>query len=398
MSPINLAVAIPTLAGSILSLLADSVALIAHVVAPPGRHFRHALILNLLIADTINSLNNSISGVVTMLNLEKPEPLSPGLACNINAFVGQFSVQAVDFNILIMSVTVLLTLRTHKLSTEPTRLTILLICALAWVPSIITSSIGIGLDAYGPVSGNWCWIKPQRTDLRYGLTHSWRMSIFLATVVIYTYIYIHLKRTFNRFALSTTSGNLTTTHTHNAGPDIHVPAGGRANDNPDPTETSDIIVKKTFYIDDGVATPTGNSNGNSNSNSNGGVGPSVFASASGGYRGSHIPLQDLEPGNRRATLNARLSKFPEQNQNVHGGARHASNSNLRRMLLLNGYPILYIVLWIPGIATRLVEAVRGSSPVWLVVMQSSTQYVGLANAVTYCWNEKATQRLKRLVR
>lgn len=74
-----------------------------------------------------------------MFNLDKPEPLSPGLACNINAFVGQFSVQAVDFNILIMSVTVLLTLRTRKLSTEPTRLTVLAICALAWVPSIITS-------------------------------------------------------------------------------------------------------------------------------------------------------------------------------------------------------------------------------------------------------------------
>ncbi|KAK7955354.1 hypothetical protein PG988_016048 [Apiospora saccharicola] len=332
---------------------------------PRGRHFRHALILNLLIADSINSLNNSISGVVTMLNLDKPEPLSPGLACNINAFVGQFSVQAVDFNILIMSVTVLLTLRTHNLSTEPTRLTVLLICALAWVPSIITSSIGIGLDAYGPVSGNWCWIKPQRTTLRYGLTHSWRMGIFVATVVIYTYIYIYLKRTFNRFALSlsTTTGNLTTgthTHTHNAGPDVHVPAGGRANDNPDPTETSDIIVKKTFYIDDGVATPTNTS----------GVGPFVFASASSGgssIAGSHvpIPLQDLERGRRATLTNARQSKFPEQTDrqhNIHGGTRHASNSNLRRMLLLNGYPILYIVLWIPGIATRLVEAIRGSSP------------------------------------
>ena len=58
-------------------------------------------------------------------------------------------------------------------------------------------------------------------------------------------------------------------------------------------------------------------------------------------------------------------------------------ANLRRMLLLNGYPVLYIVLWIPGIATRQVEAVHGSSPTWLLVMQSSTQYIGLANAVTY---------------
>ncbi|KAK7910558.1 G protein-coupled glucose receptor regulating gpa2 domain-containing protein [Apiospora marii] len=394
MAPITLAVAIPTLAGSILSLLADTVALVAHLVAPPGETFPPCPDLEPP-RRRINALNNSISGVVMMLNLDKPEPLSPGLACNINAFVGQFSVQAVDFNILIMSVTVLLTLRTRKLSTEPTRLTMLAICALAWVPSVITSSIGLGLDAYGPVSGNWCWIEPQRTALRYALTHSWRMAIFLVTLIIYTYIYVHLRRTFKRFALSTTTRNLTN---HNDPADL--PVGGRANDNPDTTETSDIIVKKTFYIDAGVNSPTD------------AMGPSVFASAGSGAKGSKgshipmppIPLQDLELGRRAtvsqgAALNARQSTFPDQGdrQHVHGGARHASNSNLRRMLLLNGYPVLYIVLWIPGIATRLVEAVRGSSPVWLVVMQSSTQYVGLANALTYCWNEKATQRLKRLV-
>ena len=75
-----------------------------------------------------------------MINLDKPEPLSPGPACNANAFVGQFSVQAVDFNILIMSITVLFTLRTRRLSAEPSRLTITSLCALAWVPSIITST------------------------------------------------------------------------------------------------------------------------------------------------------------------------------------------------------------------------------------------------------------------
>ncbi|KAK8101990.1 hypothetical protein PG999_012364 [Apiospora kogelbergensis] len=356
MSSINLAVAIPTLVGSILSLLATSIALVAHVVAPPGRHFRHALILNLLIADGINSLNNSISGIFTMINLDKPEPLSPGPACNANAFVGQFSVQAVDFNILIMSITVLFTLRTRRLSAEPSRLTITSLCALAWVPSIITSSIGMGLDAYGPVSGNWCWISSERASLRYALTHSWRMAIFLATFVIYTYIYIHLKRTFNRFALSTTP-----TTNHNIPGEHQHQVGGKANDSLDTTDTSEIIVKKTFYIDTGDHSPAAAA-----------ANPVSFASATHG-----------EPTPTTATST--------------GGARHASRNNLRRMLLLNGYPVLYIVLWIPGIATRLTEAVRGSSPTWLLVMQSSTQYIGLANAVTYSWNEKMTDRFKRLL-
>ncbi|KAK8009616.1 hypothetical protein PG989_000549 [Apiospora arundinis] len=382
MAPINLAVAIPTLVGSILSFLATSTALVAHIIAPPGRHFRHALILNLFIADGMNSLNNSISGIITMLNLNKPEPLSPGLACNINAFMGQLSVQAVDFNILIMSITVLLTLRTQRLSTEPSRLTVLSICALAWVPSVITSSIGIGLDAYGPVSGNWCWISASRPTLRYALTHSWRMGIFLATVVIYTYIYIYLKRTFNRFALNTSTGTgtTTTTTTTTTNNNLNLPVGHHQ--------------IKTFYIDDEENSPTTST-----------ANPRVFGSAA---RADAMPLQDLEPGrlSNGAALGRPLKVSVDSNNNnaktnrqtVHGGARHASRSNLRRILLLNGYPVLYIVLWIPGIATRLVEAVRGSSPPWLVVLQSSTQYVGLANAVTYSWNEQMTERIKRLLR
>ncbi|KAK6835161.1 hypothetical protein PG987_009855 [Apiospora arundinis] len=393
MAPINLAVAIPTLVGSILSFLATSTALVAHIIAPPGRHFRHALILNLFIADGMNSLNNSISGIITMLNLNKPEPLSPGLACNINAFMGQFSVQAVDFNILIMSITVLLTLRTQRLSAEPSRLIVLSICALAWVPSAITSSIGIGLDAYGPVSGNWCWISASRPTLRYALTHSWRMGIFLATVAIYTYIYIYLKRTFNRFALNTSTGTgttttTTTTTTNNLNLPVghHQIVGGKANDSLDATDTSAIIVKKTFYIDDEENSPTTST-----------ANPRVFGSAA---HADAMPLQDLEPGRPlKVSVDSNNNNNAKTNrQTVHGGARHASRSNLRRILLLNGYPVLYIVLWIPGIATRLVEAVRGSSPPWLVVLQSSTQYVGLANAVTYSWNEKMTERIKRLLR
>lgn len=45
---------------------------------------------------------------------------------------------------------------------------------------------------------------------------------------------------------------------------------------------------------------------------------------------------------------------------------------------MNGYPLAYIILWIPGIASRLAESV-GGSPRWLKVLQASTQYIGLVN-------------------
>lgn len=73
-------------------------------------------------------------------------------------------------------------------------------------------------------------------------------------------------------------------------------------------------------------------------------------------------------------------------------AKMPAPPNLKRMLLMNGYPIAYIILWIPGMANRLVEVINGSSPVWLRALQASTQFVGVANAVTYGLNEQARGR------
>ena len=65
------------------------------------------------------------------------------------------------------------------------------------------------------------------------------------------------------------------------------------------------------------------------------------------------------------------------------------------MLLMNGYPLAYIVLWIPGIANRLVESVNGVSPRWLTALQACTQYIGLINAVTYGLTEQTRRGVWR---
>ncbi|KAK0439991.1 uncharacterized protein EV420DRAFT_1228021, partial [Desarmillaria tabescens] len=71
--------------------------------------------------------------------------------------------------------------------------------------------------------------------------------------------------------------------------------------------------------------------------------------------------------------------------------------HISKMLLLNAYPIAYIVLWIPGICNRLVEASGHSSRV-LQIMQASTQFVGFANALTYGWNENVARNITEKVR
>ncbi len=74
-----------------------------------------------------------------------------------------------------------------------------------------------------------------------------------------------------------------------------------------------------------------------------------------------------------------------------------NEAHIKKMLLLNAYPIWYIILWIPGIANRFVEATGHRSRV-LAILQASTQYIGLANAITYGLNERILGQLKQRFR
>jgi hypothetical protein len=68
--------------------------------------------------------------------------------------------------------------------------------------------------------------------------------------------------------------------------------------------------------------------------------------------------------------------------------------NLKKMLMMQGYPLIYIVLWIPGITNRLWESIAGKSPLWLQALQASTQYIGLGNTITYAWNEQLYSKVR----
>ncbi|EGP87642.1 uncharacterized protein MYCGRDRAFT_109455 [Zymoseptoria tritici IPO323] len=353
--PLHLEVAIPTLVGSALSCIATTIVAVLYILFPPEWHFRQALILNLLIADWMNSLNNTISGSYALAHRDKG--IAPGAACTINGYVGQFSVQAIDFNILIVSISVLVTIRKKTFVVAPTRGKMLGVCAMAWIPSIITSNIALGLNAYGSVSGNWCWIKPQYTDLRYALTHSWRMAIFFITIGIYTYVYIHLARFYDNM-----QSVGTTTHDNEAHDDeveltaVHDP----------PRVPEDIHKGST----DGMTVNSSTSHTLPGSKHEYQVTtkpvelPRSDSTSKTLPPPSPRPVSRPQPPRPAATMNRRRTR------------------DLRKMLLLNGYPLLYIALWIPGIMNRLWESTTGKSPLWLQALQSSTQYIGLGNTIT----------------
>lgn len=65
-------------------------------------------------------------------------------------------------------------------------------------------------------------------------------------------------------------------------------------------------------------------------------------------------------------------------------------SEKKKMMLLSIYPLFYIVLWLPGIANRVAEAI-GYEIEALEILQASTAYIGFVNAATFGWNEVRDQ-------
>ncbi|KAF7510309.1 hypothetical protein GJ744_006805 [Endocarpon pusillum] len=368
----SIAITIPTLVGSCLSCIASSTVIVSYVLFPPKRHFRHALIVNLLVADFINSFNHTVSGSFSLANRHKAQPLSPGKSCVTNAWITQFSVQAIDFNILIISIVVLLCIRQQKFAVQPSIRKTTLLCVIAWIPGLITSITGLILNAYGPVSGNWCWIKPDLLGLRYLLTHGWRIVIFLATVGIYTYIYTHLKRVYGKFTASTTAYDHSTVSNGQGLANNRYILSTRSHDGLQLPVSGHIMVRDSLDV---LREPEHQAK-----------------ECEGGLTGISSHTQAL--GSKSWSLETSQTTRMEQNSPLRQHKGQRQTPNIQKILLLNGYPILYIVLWIPGMLNRLLESTAGS-PDWLKALQSTTQFIGLANALTYGYNEQLRQRWRR---
>ena len=250
-----------------------------------------------------------------------------------------------------------------------------MLCVAPWIPPVVTgtritssqpkaftiganprpvlANIALGLQAYGPTSGNWCWITPKHIALRYALTHGWRIAIFLTTICIYTYVYIQLTRTYGNIWARTKESRATGEE-----------------------EESQLCPTSLSSIPD-TDTPT-----------------TTTKSSTAAQSYSNIEPRQSSTTQKQAhttTAAAAITTTIDTNDSQTLSNR---NKELRRFLLLNGYPVLWILLWIPGMANRACE-LTGRSPTWLTALQATTQLVGLANVLTYAWTEKFAERLRR---
>lgn len=335
-----------------------------------------------------------------------------------------------------------------------------------------------------PVSGNWCWITAKRTDLRYALTHGWRIAIIFATVVMYAYIwwYVHChfktlfgsergrSGSYNPFTGTVTleKDKLKNRKTE------HVALKGRGQplsivvDSTDARSREPVWQKNALRRESSsfsTEAPTQSASQQSQDPCHGiddaatpGWSPlqkpaqtrpakqHVFypvvpattqerdcGKPQGIIRSFdiHVSFAEQHP-QRRSPLasNPELSSPPrqhsvgawphsqmatvtctttnsssrtrptlrnhaegQQNYLSHGSSPEPSlghrgrgfEREIRRMLLLNAYPTLYVLLWIPGIVNRFMEATGTAPSSTRIVgaLQSTSQFVGFANALTF---------------
>ncbi|KAF2133037.1 hypothetical protein P153DRAFT_429035 [Dothidotthia symphoricarpi CBS 119687] len=406
---------IPTLIGSLLSLAATSTVILLWIFAGGRkRDFRYALILNLTVAEFLNALNNSVSGIAA--NVLK-KPLSPGAACNFNGWAGQFSVQAVDFSILAISIITLLTIQLRSFIIYASTTTKTLICLSIWIIPSYTSIHAWRKEYYGPVSGNWCWITAHHPRQRYTLSHAWRFAILIITFCTYIFVFVYMSR---RLKPQELSRSAIIDIDEDDDDDEEFADLGRA---PHRRDNAVLSGCSTPAISIHARHPSASHEPHAHRRNNSSVRLSARLSTHLNLssrtldRPSPSGFQPLPscPSPTSPTLDFEKSCPPpdvEKQPLAHIHSEPASpitttttarqqttrttatasppksslDREIWRMTLLNMYPVTYFILWIPGIANRVAEAMGVSSRV-LVVMQCSTQFVGVANAGVYVWRE-----------
>ena len=291
---------------------------------------------------------------------------------------------------------------------------------------------------YGPVSGNWCWIESQYLRQRYSLNHGWRFAIIIISICTYVYVFTYMSRRLRPQGISNISSSipddmdLNYAKIEDTPRDRAVLAGcgstpqlslyngisrirGTAEDRTDKSDdckASATVETRATSPSEDDATVQINNDSPQHNRDRAPAAPelaqekhrratSSFSLARASARASaifahplsnpptHLSLEKTpSPVHPPATSRSPFasSPFPFRRASPHTQTKSRIDRDIWKMLLLNMYPVTYLILWLPGIANRIAEGM-GYSVHALIVLQSSTQYIGAANAAGYLYKE-----------
>lgn len=253
-------------------------------------------------------------------------------------------------------------------------------------------STGLYMNAYRPVSGNWCWLSPNPTILRYALGHNWRLTIIFITIGLYAYLFIYIHRHFSSLR-------------SNTAPNKNSNTSDQASQSSEESGLSGITIHEEFEIVDEPfdawwdkqipasemqyfdLEPSASQDGISKAGAVSPL-PSPFKTIKQNFHENVSRNQTTEsiPLLKTRDPLAIIRRPPPPNVSTTIQVAPSAVATLwerekyiQKLLLLNAYPIAYVILWIPGISNRFVE-LTGNKVRGLAIAQASTQFVGLANA------------------
>ncbi|KAK8159520.1 G protein-coupled glucose receptor regulating Gpa2-domain-containing protein [Phyllosticta citrichinensis] len=408
-------IALPALVGSLLSCVATSAVLVCYALyRGQQRSFRHALVFNLALAEFVNTLNNSISGSIKVAN---HGGLTPGFLCSLNGFIGQLSIQAADFSILAIALVTLLTVKHFAYMPRASWGKKLAICLSVYIVPVVTSTVSVSLRVVAPVSGNWCWISQDKTALRYALGHGWRFAVMFGTMFIYIYLAAYMRKNFFSSYLSDISSGASYGISDAVDDDndddrtesqielaniLKNPAAIERDDSPLrgelPMHQHAHHHRRPSQSNAGSRAARRGTHHSSRRPSAATMGKGVPATTTVDLFANPFPANEAVPSDGSPLPMGTAQPAASPGAGISGAAQSRKvEREVKRMMMLNAYPVLYVLLWIPGAVNRFFEA-SGHKVKWLAIAQSSTQYVGLANALTYGINEHLWRRIRHDVR
>lgn len=311
-------------------------------------------------------------------------------------------MQASDFSILTIALVTFLTVTRTAYLPNASSSRKIMICMSVWIVPLTTATIATAMGIMVPVSGNWCWISSDHSNIRYALTHGWRIGIIFVTAGIYLYIWWYMNRHF-RTMVTTFSSELSNS----------TQASRRKRkgfkmmkDKGDPEETGTEMTAVSnsglpqFAGDWKVTSPDAayvRDSLDRDLEHGDEIGRELPADATATPKAGHdstdynnfLRPPPAFPASGPVGLDTVASEFPHRKES------RKVEYEIKRMMLLNAYPIMYVLLWIPGLVNRLMEATGHTSDSRaLAALQASSQFVGLANALTYGFNRALRGKVK----
>ena len=198
------------------------------------------------------------------------------------------------------------------------------------------------------------------------MTHAWRYLIIVTIVGLYSYLYFFLKRHFKNIAGVARGLDPLSPNTSRQLGSLSRPNDSDGNGGKLGPESSISLIQQR----DGINGPFPS--------------PSRTPTDIAGGRGGEGLEGGREEGGGGGKKPCTLGTVKEHKDKY---------KKIRKVLLMRAYPISYVVLWIPGLLNRLIETSGNRSHV-MELLQTSTAFIGLANAITYGWNEGIAREIR----